>query len=69
MVADTLHAASAERVLACRESIVEIDFVRRQPRSSWEENWPEAYGFYSNVNPTNDHPGHSQAQERRIGEF
>jgi sulfoxide reductase catalytic subunit YedY len=51
------------------KSIVKIDFVRRQPRSSWEENWPEAYGFYSNVNPTRDHPGHSQAQERRIGEF
>jgi methionine sulfoxide reductase catalytic subunit len=51
------------------KSIVTIDFVRRQPRSSWEENWPEAYGFYSNVNPTRDHPGHSQAQERRIGEF
>jgi sulfoxide reductase catalytic subunit YedY len=51
------------------KSIVKIDFVRRQPRSSWEENWPEAYGFYSNVNPTKDHPGHSQAQERRIGEF
>ena len=51
------------------KSIVQIDFVRRQPRSSWEENWPDAYGFYSNVNPTKDHPGHSQAQERRIGEF
>ena len=51
------------------KSIVKIDFVRRQPRSSWEENWPEAYGFYSNVNPTKDHPGHSQARERRVGEF
>ena len=51
------------------KSIVKIDFVRRQPLSSWEENWPEAYGFYSNVNPTRDHPGHSQARERRVGEF
>ena len=51
------------------KSIVKINFVRRQPRTSWEENWPEAYGFYSNVNPTKDHPGHSQARERRIGEF
>ena len=51
------------------KSIVKIDFVQRQPRTSWEENWPEAYGFYSNVNPTKAHPGHSQAQERRIGEF
>jgi sulfoxide reductase catalytic subunit YedY len=51
------------------KAIVKIDFVRRQPRTSWEENWPEAYGFYSNVNPTKDHPGHSQARERRVGEF
>jgi sulfoxide reductase catalytic subunit YedY len=51
------------------KSIVKIDFGRRQPRTSWEENWPEAYGFYSNVNPTRDHPGHSQARERRLGEF
>ena len=51
------------------KSIVKIAFVRRQPRTSWEEQWPEAYGFFSNVNPARDHPGHSQAQERRIGEF
>jgi sulfoxide reductase catalytic subunit YedY len=51
------------------KSIVKISFVRRQPRTTWENEWPEAYGFYSNVNPTRDHPGHSQAQERRIGEF
>jgi sulfoxide reductase catalytic subunit YedY len=28
-----------------------------------------AYGFYSNVNPDVDHPGWSQATERRLGEF
>ena len=27
------------------------------------------YGFYSNVNPSVDHPRWSQATERRIGEF
>ena len=27
------------------------------------------YGFYSNVNPTVDHPRWSQVRERRIGEF
>ena len=27
------------------------------------------YGFYSNVNPTVDHPRWSQASERRLGEF
>ena len=29
----------------------------------------QEYGFYSNVNPTVDHPRWSQATERRIGEF
>jgi sulfoxide reductase catalytic subunit YedY len=51
------------------KSIVKIRFVRKQPLSSWEEAYPEAYGFYANVNPAVDHPGHSQATERRIGEF
>jgi sulfoxide reductase catalytic subunit YedY len=51
------------------KSIVKIRFVRKQPLSSWEEAYPEAYGFYANVNPAVDHPSHSQATERRIGEF
>jgi sulfoxide reductase catalytic subunit YedY len=51
------------------KSIVKIRFVRKQPLGSWEEEYPEAYGFYANVNPAVDHPGHSQAHERRIGEF
>jgi sulfoxide reductase catalytic subunit YedY len=51
------------------KSLVKIRFVRKQPISSWEEEYPEAYGFYANVNPAVDHPGHSQAHERRIGEF
>jgi sulfoxide reductase catalytic subunit YedY len=51
------------------KSIVRIRFVRRQPTTAWEEAYPEAYGFYANVNPTVDHPTHSQAHERRIGEF
>jgi sulfoxide reductase catalytic subunit YedY len=51
------------------KSIVKISFVRKQPSTSWQEAWPEAYGFYSNVNPGVDHPNHSQAQERRIGDF
>jgi len=29
---------------------------------------PNEYGFYSNVNPTVDHPRWSQATERRIGD-
>ena len=51
------------------KSIVKIAFVRKQPVTTWMENWPEAYGFYSNVNPSVGHPNHSQARERRIGEF
>jgi sulfoxide reductase catalytic subunit YedY len=48
------------------KSIVRIRFVEKQPTTSWMRNWPEAYGFYSNVNPTVDHPRHSQATEARL---
>jgi len=48
------------------KSIVRIRFVEKQPRSSWMINWPAAYGFYSNVNPTVPHPRHSQATEARL---
>jgi sulfoxide reductase catalytic subunit YedY len=49
------------------KSIVEIEFTRRQPRTSWELAAPREYGFYANVNPEVDHPRWSQARERRIG--
>jgi sulfoxide reductase catalytic subunit YedY len=29
-------------------------------------NWPQAYGFYSNVNPAVAHPRYSQATEARL---
>jgi sulfoxide reductase catalytic subunit YedY len=51
------------------KSIVAIDFVERQPLTSWNQSQPSEYGFYSNVNPAVDHPRWSQATERRIGEF
>ena len=51
------------------KSIVRIRFVERQPVNSWQESQPQEYGFYSNVNPTVDHPRWTQATERRIGEF
>ena len=51
------------------KSIVKIRFVEKQPVSSWMEAWPQAYGFYANVNPQVDHPRWSQASERRLGEF
>lgn len=50
------------------KSIVEIEFTRREPRTSWNMSAPHEYGFYSNVNPNVDHPRWSQASERRIGE-
>lgn len=51
------------------KSIVKIRFVENQPATTWNKAAPNEYGFYSNVNPTVDHPRWSQAKERRIGEF
>jgi methionine sulfoxide reductase catalytic subunit len=51
------------------KSIVKIRFVEKQPLNTWQQQAPEEYGFYANVNPTVDHPRWSQATERRIGEF
>ena len=48
------------------KSIVKIEFTERQPVGSWERAQPREYGFYSNVNPTVNHPRWSQARERRI---
>ncbi len=51
------------------KSIVKIKLVSSQPPTTWNISAPNEYGFYSNVNPTVDHPRWSQAKERRIGEF
>jgi sulfoxide reductase catalytic subunit YedY len=51
------------------KSIVKIRFTDTQPATAWNKATPNEYGFYSNVNPTVDHPRWSQAKERRIGEF
>ena len=51
------------------KSIVSIRFVETQPVNAWQKANPGEYGFYSNVNPTVDHPRWSQATERRIGEL
>jgi len=51
------------------KSLVRIRLVSEQPKVAWEKAAPQEYGFYSNVNPTVDHPRWSQATERRIGEF
>jgi sulfoxide reductase catalytic subunit YedY len=51
------------------KGIVKIRFTEEQPQSTWNLSGPSEYGFYSNVNPTVDHPRWSQARERRLGEF
>ena len=51
------------------KSIVRIRFVASRPDTTWMIKDLRAYGFYSNVNPDVDHPGWSQATERRLGEF
>ena len=46
-----------------------MSIVERMPPTAWNKATPREYGFYSNVNPTVDHPRWSQRRERRIGEF
>ena len=50
------------------KSIVKIRFTDKEPKTAWSKAAAQEYGFYSNVNPTVDHPRWSQATERRIGE-
>ena len=50
------------------KSIVKIRFVAKEPGTAWNKAAKNEYGFYSNVNPTVDHPRWSQGTERRIGE-
>jgi sulfoxide reductase catalytic subunit YedY len=49
------------------KSIVKIRFVREMPETTWNMTNAREYGFYSNVNPTVDHPRWSQAHEHRLG--
>lgn len=49
------------------KSIVKVRFIDKQPKTTWNEMAPNEYGFYSNVNPSVDHPRWSQKRERRIG--
>jgi sulfoxide reductase catalytic subunit YedY len=50
------------------KSLVKIRFTEKQPATAWNKAAAQEYGFYSNVNPSVDHPRWSQATERRIGE-
>ena len=49
------------------KSIVRISLTDKMPQTTWNMMQAREYGFYSNVNPTVDHPRWSQASERRIG--
>jgi methionine sulfoxide reductase catalytic subunit len=49
------------------KSIVTVRFLDKMPPTTWNEQNPSEYGFYSNVNPNHDHPRWSQKTERRIG--
>ena len=49
------------------KSIVAVKFVDKMPPTTWNDQAPSEYGFYSNVNPNVDHPRWSQKSERRIG--
>lgn len=49
------------------KSIVAVKFVDKMPPTTWNDQAPSEYGFYSNVNPSVDHPRWSQKTERRIG--
>jgi sulfoxide reductase catalytic subunit YedY len=48
------------------KSIVRFHFTDKQPKTTWNQLNSEEYGFYSNVNPSVNHPRWSQAHERRI---
>lgn len=50
------------------KTIVKITFTEKQPMTTWNIANPHDFGFYSNVNP-NVERYHSQAYERRLGEF
>jgi sulfoxide reductase catalytic subunit YedY len=50
------------------KSLIKIRFTTQAPKTAWTKAAPQEYGFFSNVNPTVDHPRWSQATERRIGE-
>jgi len=51
------------------KSLVKIKFQQKMPPTTWNLSAPAEYGFYSNVNPSVDHPRWSQAKERRLGEI
>jgi sulfoxide reductase catalytic subunit YedY len=51
------------------KAIVKIELTEKQPPTFWHTVSVRDYGFYSNVNPTIQHPRWTQQSERRIGEL
>ena len=51
------------------KSLVKIRFQEKQPPTTWNRMAANEYGFYSNVNPSVDHPRWTQSKERRLGEI
>ncbi|MDX2471794.1 MAG: protein-methionine-sulfoxide reductase catalytic subunit MsrP [SAR324 cluster bacterium] len=51
------------------KSIVEINFVKKQPDTLWNQLAPREYGYYANVNPNVDHPRWSQKSHKVLGEW
>jgi sulfoxide reductase catalytic subunit YedY len=51
------------------KSLVKIKFQQKLPPTTWNRMAPNEYGFYSNVNPSVDHPRWTQSKERRLGEI
>ncbi len=51
------------------KSLVKIKFQQKMPPTTWNRMASNEYGFYSNVNPSVDHPRWTQSKERRLGEI
>jgi methionine sulfoxide reductase catalytic subunit len=51
------------------KSIVRISFVDKMPKTSWVEENPAWYGFYSNVNPTVNPVRWDQSHEKALPSF
>jgi methionine sulfoxide reductase catalytic subunit len=51
------------------KSIVRISFVDKMPKTSWVEENPSWYGFYSNVNPNVNPVRWDQSHERALPSF
>ena len=48
------------------KAIVRIEVLNQQPLTTWNQQAPDEYGFYANVNPEVPHPRWSQATERPL---